>query len=94
VLGIVVGMPVFFGGAVPVLSRLWLRRASQWRAAGSGGMPLLAGLSVVHGTLPPHPAAMLAGDDNTTRSGRTILLGLASGLPACRPGPVPGLGWF
>jgi len=57
------------------------------------GLPLLAGLSIVHGTLPPHPAAMLAATEYHADLGRTILLGLVVGLPA---GAVAGplLGWW
>ena len=51
------------------------------------------GLSIVHGTLPPHPAAMLAVVQYHADMGRTILLGLVVGLPAgIMAGPV--LGWF
>ncbi|HET6169953.1 MAG TPA: hypothetical protein VFE01_07220, partial [Terracidiphilus sp.] len=57
------------------------------------GIPLLAGLSIVHGTLPPHPAAMLAVVQYHADMGRTILWGLLVGLPAgIMAGPV--LGWF
>ena len=57
------------------------------------GMPLLAGLSIVHGTLPPHPAAMLAAVQYHADLGRTILWGLAAGLPAAALAG-PGLGWL
>ncbi len=56
-------------------------------------MPLLAGLSIVHGTLPPHPAAMLAAAQFHADLGRTILFGLAAGLPAAALAG-PGLSWF
>src|ERR1700738_2991440 len=45
------------------------------------GIPLVAGLSVVHGMLPPHPAAMLAVTAYNADVGRTILYGLLVGLP-------------
>jgi len=57
------------------------------------GMPLLAGLSIVHGTLPPHPAAMLAAAQYHADLGRTILWGLVVGLPAAALAG-PGLSWF
>jgi len=56
-------------------------------------LPVLAGLSIVHGTLPPHPAAMLAVTEYHADLGRTILWGLAAGLPAAALAG-PGLGWF
>jgi GntP family gluconate:H+ symporter len=53
----------------------------------------MAGLSIVHGTLPPHPAAMLAATQYHADLGHTILWGLVVGLPAAVvAGPV--LGWF
>jgi GntP family gluconate:H+ symporter len=53
------------------------------------GIPLVAGLSVVHGMLPPHPAAMLAVGTYNADVGRTILYGLIVGLPtAALAGPV------
>jgi GntP family gluconate:H+ symporter len=57
-LGIVVGMPVFF--EVGVVLMLPIIAAAARRSGGQPiivGLPLLAGLSIVHGTLPPHPAA-------------------------------------
>jgi GntP family gluconate:H+ symporter len=56
-------------------------------------LPVLAGLSIVHGVLPPHPAAMLAATQYHADLGRTILLGLVAGLPAAALAG-PGLGWL
>src|ERR1035441_5780114 len=55
------------------------------------GLPVLAGLSMVHGMLPPHPAAMLAAAQYHADLGRTILWGLTAGLPAAALAG-PGLG--
>ena len=53
------------------------------------GIPLVAGLSVVHGMLPPHPAAMLAVIAYRADVGRTILYALLVGLPtASLAGPI------
>jgi GntP family gluconate:H+ symporter len=53
------------------------------------GIPLVAGLSVVHGMLPPHPAAMLAVTAYKADVGRTIIYGLLVGLPtAALAGPI------
>ena len=53
------------------------------------GIPLVAGLSVVHGMLPPHPAAMLAVGAFKADVGRTLLYGLIVGLPtAALAGPI------
>jgi GntP family gluconate:H+ symporter len=93
-MGILVGMPVFFEVGLVLLMPIVAEAA---RRSGKPpilvGMPLLAGLSIVHGTLPPHPAAMLAATQFHADLGRTILFGLAAGLPAAAlAGPV--LGWF
>jgi H+/gluconate symporter-like permease len=94
VLGIVVGMPVFFEVGLVLLMPIVAEAARRsGRPPVLVGMPLLAGLSIVHGTLPPHPAAMLAVVHYHADLGRTILLGLAAGLPAAALAG-PALGWF
>jgi GntP family gluconate:H+ symporter len=94
VLGIVVGMPVFFEVGLVLLMPIVAEAARRsGRPPILAGMPLLAGLSIVHGTLPPHPAAMLAATQYHADLGRTILWGLCVGLPAAAlAGPV--LGWM
>jgi GntP family gluconate:H+ symporter len=91
--GIVVGMPVFFEVGLVLLMPIVAESARRsGRPPILVGMPLLAGLSIVHGTLPPHPAAMLAATQYHADLGKTILLGLCAGLPAAIvAGPV--LGW-
>jgi GntP family gluconate:H+ symporter len=93
-LGILVGMPVFFEVGLVLLLPIVAGVAQR-----SGkppilvGIPLMAGLSIVHGTLPPHPAAMLAVTQYHADMGHTILYGLLVGPPAAAlAGPV--LGWF
>ncbi|HWE87353.1 MAG TPA: gluconate:H+ symporter [Terracidiphilus sp.] len=82
-LGIVVGMPVFFEVGLVLLMPII---AAAARRAGKPpiltGLPLLAGLSIVHGTLPPHPAAMLAATQYHADLGRTIVWGLVIGIPS------------
>ena len=92
-LGILVGMPVFFEvGLVLLLPIVAAAAKRSSRPPILVGMPMLAGLSIVHGTLPPHPAAMLAATQYRADLGRTILWGLVVGLPsAALAGPV--LGW-
>ena len=93
-LGILVGMPVFFEvGLVLLLPIVAAAAKRNGRPPILVGIPLLAGLSIVHGTLPPHPAAMLAVTQYHADLGRTILWGLIVGLPsAALAGPV--LSWF
>jgi GntP family gluconate:H+ symporter len=92
--GMLVGMPMFFEvGLVlmmPIVAEA-ARRSSQRPILVA--MPLLAGLSIVHGTMPPQPAAMLAATQYHADIGRTMLCGLITGIPAAAlAGPV--LGWL
>lgn len=94
VLGIVVGMPVFFEVGLVLLMPIVIAAARQsGRPPILVGIPLLAGLSVMHGLVPPHPAAMLAAAQYHADMGRTIFWGLIVGLPAAAiAGPL--LGWL
>jgi gluconate:H+ symporter, GntP family len=92
VVAFIVGIPVFFQVGFVLLVPLVFTVA---RRTGMSlikiGIPLVAGLSVVHGMLPPHPAAMLAVDAYNADVGRTILYGLFVGLPtAALAGPIFG----
>jgi GntP family gluconate:H+ symporter len=93
-LGILVGMPVFFEVGLVLLMPIVAEAARRsGRPPILVGIPLLAGLSIVHGTLPPHPAAMLAATQYHADLGRTILFGVIAGLPAAAlAGPM--LGWL
>jgi len=93
-LGILVGMPVFFEVGLVLLMPIVAEAARRTgRPPILAGMPLLAGLSIAHGALPPHPAAMLAASLYHADLGRTILLGVAAGLPAAAIAG-PGVGWL
>jgi len=88
----IVGIPVFFQVGFVLLIPLVFTIA---RRTGVSlikiGISLVAGLSVVHGMLPPHPAAMLAVGLYKADVGRTILYGLLVGIPtAALAGPVFG----
>jgi GntP family gluconate:H+ symporter len=88
----IVGIPVFFQVGFVLLIPLVFTIA---RRAGVSlvkiGIPLVAGLSVVHGMLPPHPAAMLAVGAYKADIGLTLLYGLVVGLPtAALAGPIYG----
>ena len=86
----IVGIPVFFQVGFVLLIPLVFTIARQ---TGTSllkvGLPLVAGLSVVHGMVPPHPAAMLAVATFKADVGLTILYALIVGLPtAALAGPV------
>jgi gluconate:H+ symporter, GntP family len=90
IVAFIVGIPVFFQVGFVLLVPLVFTIA---RRTGMSlikiGIPLVAGLSVVHGMLPPHPAAMLAVGAYNADVGLTILYGLLVGLPtAALAGPI------
>jgi GntP family gluconate:H+ symporter len=89
-LGFVVGMPVFFEVGLVLLIPIALTVASRSKCAPIAiALPMLAGLSVVHGLIPPHPAALLAMSLYHADIGKGILFGLVIGLPAAiLAGPV------
>ena len=93
-LGIVVGLPVFFEVGLVLLMPIVVETARRSkRPPILVSLPVLAGLSAMHGLVPPHPAAMLAATVYRADVGRTILWGLVVGVPAAAlAGPV--LGWF
>lgn len=89
-LGILVGMPVFFEvGLVLMMPIIAAAARRSGRPPILVGLPMLAGLSIVHGTIPPHPAAMLAATQYHADLGRTIVWGVMVGIPAgIMAGPV------
>jgi GntP family gluconate:H+ symporter len=90
IVAFIVGIPVFFQVGFVLLIPLVFTIARQTgMSLVKIGIPLVAGLSVVHGMLPPHPAAMLAVTAYNADVGRTILFGLLVGLPtAALAGPI------
>jgi len=86
----IVGIPVFFQvGFVLLIPLVFTIARRTGLSLVKIGIPLVAGLSVVHGMLPPHPAAMLAVTAFNADLGRTILYGLVVGLPtASLAGPI------
>ena len=90
VVAFVVGIPVFFQvGFVLLIPLVFTIARRTGMSLVKIGIPLVAGLSVVHGLLPPHPAAMLAVGAYEADVGLTILYGVLVGLPtASLAGPV------
>jgi gluconate:H+ symporter, GntP family len=90
VVAFIVGIPVFFQVGFVLLIPLVFTIA---RRTGTSlikvGLPLVAGLSVVHGMVPPHPAAMLAVTSFGADVGRTIFYAILVGFPtAALAGPI------
>jgi gluconate:H+ symporter, GntP family len=83
VIALVVGLPVFFEVGfvllVPIAFNVAKRTKSSMVLV---GLPMVAGLSVVHGLVPPHPAALLAVAAFHADIGRTILFALLVGIPS------------
>jgi gluconate:H+ symporter, GntP family len=78
----IVGVPVFFQVGVVLLIPLLFLLARQTRTPILFiGVPLLAGLSVMHGLVPPHPGPMAAIGLLKADVGRTIFYSLIVGLP-------------
>jgi GntP family gluconate:H+ symporter len=90
IVAFIVGIPVFFQvGFVLLIPLVFTIARRTGMSLIKIGIPLVAGLSVVHGMLPPHPAAMLAVTAYKADVGLTILDGLIVGLPtASLAGPV------
>jgi gluconate:H+ symporter, GntP family len=90
VVAFIVGIPVFFQvGFVLLIPLVFTIARRTGMSLIKIGIPLVAGLSVVHGMVPPHPAAMLAVGAYHADLGRTILYALLVGLPtASLAGPI------
>ncbi|MBT2439417.1 GntP family permease [Streptomyces sp. ISL-36] len=81
--GLIFGIPVFFDVGIFVLAPI------VYAAANRSGksillycMPLLAGLSMTHAFLPPHPGPVAAAGLLHVSLGWVILMGVVVGLPA------------
>jgi GntP family gluconate:H+ symporter len=92
IVGFVVGLPVFFGvGLVLLMPLLAALLRDTKRPLLFLGIPLVAGLSVSHGLVPPHPGPMLGIEQLGADVGKTILYGIVIGIPtAILAGPIFG----
>ncbi|MEU5185753.1 SLC13 family permease [Streptomyces klenkii] len=83
VTGVVFGIPVFFDVGIFVLAPIVYAAA---RRSGKSillyALPLLAGLSMTHAFLPPHPGPVAAAGLLHVDLGLVILMGAAAGVPA------------
>lgn len=90
-----IGLPMFFEVGVVLLMpvvAVVARRTGQ--APLRVGLPALAGLSVLHGLVPPHPAPVVAATLLGADLGRTLTLGLLVAIPTVAvAGPLFG-GWI
>ncbi|WP_337270831.1 GntP family permease [Oryzifoliimicrobium ureilyticus] len=86
----IVGFPLFFEiGFVLLIPLVYIVARKSGVSIIKVGIPLLAGLSVVHALVPPHPGPLLAISVFGADVGKTILYGLIIGLPtAAIAGPI------
>jgi gluconate:H+ symporter, GntP family len=99
---LLIGLPLFFETGLVLLLPIMAAAAPALAGAGadpdSGGVPAmrlrlmipaLAGLSTLHALVPPHPGPLLAVDALHAHFGRTMLYGIAIGIPtAIIAGPL------
>ncbi len=87
---LIVGIPVLFSVGLVLLIPLVYAIARETKTPLMMlGIPLVAGLSVSQGFLPPHPGPMLAIEQIGADVGKTILYGFLIGIPtAILAGPV------
>jgi gluconate:H+ symporter, GntP family len=82
-LSLLVGMPVFFEVGLVLLMPIIVEAAHRaQRPPILVSLPVLAGLSITHGLIPPHPSALLAATVFHADLGRVILWGMLAGTPA------------
>lgn len=90
VIAFIVGLPVFFEVGFVLLIPIAFNVAKRTNTSMIlVGIPMVCGLSVVHGLIPPHPAALLAVQAYGADMGKTILYALIVGIPtAIIAGPL------
>ncbi|WP_067816461.1 GntP family permease [Actinomadura kijaniata] len=89
--GLIFGIPVFFDIGIFVLAPLvYITARRGGRSLVLYAMPLLAGLSMTHAFLPPHPGPVAAAGLLQVSLGWLIIMGLVCGIPAFL---VAGVAW-
>ncbi|MDA2167819.1 gluconate permease GntP [Bacillus tropicus] len=88
--GFVIGIPVFFEVGIVILLPLVISiRKTTKQNILLIALPVIAGLSIVHGIVPPHPGAMTAIGIYNANLGKVLLYSLLIALPtAIIAGPI------
>ncbi|PFV49752.1 gluconate permease GntP [Bacillus thuringiensis] len=88
--GFVIGIPVFFEVGIVILLPLVISiRKTTKQNILLIALPVIAGLSIVHGLVPPHPGAMTAIGIYNANLGKVLLYSLIIALPtAIIAGPI------
>ena len=80
--GFVVGLPLYYNvGFVLMIPLIFSMVQQSGRPAVALGMPLLSGLSIAHGFLPPHPSATALVAAVHADMGTTLVYGLMVAIP-------------
>jgi GntP family gluconate:H+ symporter len=97
----ILGLPLFFEAGVVLMMPLILNVGKQLEKDSGGlkgnpyllaGLPVFAGIGVLHSLVPPHPGPMVAIDALGANLGTTLLLGLLMSIPiAIVAGPIYAL---
>ena len=81
-IGAIIGLPMFFEiGLVLLMPVIFLVAKRAERSIIALGIPALAGLSAMHGFVPPHPGPLAAIDLVHADLGRTLALGILVAIP-------------
>ncbi|MFT4299470.1 MAG: gluconate:H+ symporter [Aeromicrobium sp.] len=89
-IGAIIGLPMFFEiGLVLLMPVIFLVARRSGQSLIALGIPALAGLSVMHGFVPPHPGPLAAVDALKADLGLTLGLGVLAAVPtAIVAGPL------
>jgi GntP family gluconate:H+ symporter len=80
--GAIIGLPMFFEiGLVLLMPVIYLVARRSGLSLITVGIPALAGLSAMHGFVPPHPGPLVAIDVLGADLGTTLALGVAVAVP-------------
>lgn len=89
--GLILGIPVFFDIGIFVVAPLvYVAARRGGRSLVLYAMPMIAGLSMTHAFLPPHPGPVAAAGLLHVSLGWLIIMGVACGIPAWL---VAGVWW-
>lgn len=90
--GAIIGLPMFFEiGLVLLMPVIYLVARRSGQSLVRIGIPALAGLSAMHGLVPPHPGPLVAIDALKANLGTTLGLGVLVAIPTLIiAGPVFG----
>jgi GntP family gluconate:H+ symporter len=81
-IGAIIGLPMFFEiGLVLLMPVIFLVAKRAQMSIIALGIPALAGLSAMHGFVPPHPGPLAAIDGLDADLGKTLALGIVVAIP-------------